>query len=158
MPTYPNTSPQFASIFKHTRPFTVAPTPIAAPRLVTKSVLGAKAVSRSWSKVSAADSLFCFINGGMTSKASATSGASVKGHYETESNTQTMAQSCLHNCVLNWACWRFVQKPGALVPQRDSDPTYKLNLINKCKSKRSHSLSHPNMCSDMFWLCPNLLP
>lgn len=70
---YAITSQHKPTICKHTRPFTVAPTPMAAPRLVTKSVLGARAVSRSWSKVSAADSLFCFINGGMTSKASATS-------------------------------------------------------------------------------------
>mmetsp|Transcript_8564 Transcript_8564/g.20358 ORF Transcript_8564/g.20358 Transcript_8564/m.20358 type:complete len:411 (-) Transcript_8564:1484-2716(-) len=47
-------------------PFTVAPTPMAAPRRVVGSVLGASATSRSWSKVSAACSLFCFIKGGIT--------------------------------------------------------------------------------------------
>ena len=40
-------------------PLTVAPTPIAAPRRFTASVLGAKAVSRSSSKVSAAFSWHC---------------------------------------------------------------------------------------------------
>lgn len=40
-------------------PLTVAPTPMAAPRRFTASVLGAKAVSRSSSKVSAAFSWQC---------------------------------------------------------------------------------------------------
>mmetsp|Transcript_49244 Transcript_49244/g.141557 ORF Transcript_49244/g.141557 Transcript_49244/m.141557 type:complete len:322 (-) Transcript_49244:1843-2808(-) len=47
-------------------PLTVAPTPIAAPRRVAISVLGASAISMSCFNVSTAFSLFCFINGGIT--------------------------------------------------------------------------------------------
>mmetsp|Transcript_16614 Transcript_16614/g.32456 ORF Transcript_16614/g.32456 Transcript_16614/m.32456 type:complete len:772 (+) Transcript_16614:3399-5714(+) len=102
------------------RPFTVAPSPIAEPRLVTSFVLGASAVSRSCSSVSVACSLFCLIRGGITfTMASCTdvldslSMRRCKSRGRTSGNFGCPAGKCFDNAPRKTATPRRADSPAA---------------------------------------------